>query len=370
MRFAIAFSVALSALTACKKAPSVSHASYIIGGTDDIETIEGSVRDEIPAAHLNSAVVIAIRLNDSQTKKYCSGTLIDPAGPSENPRIITNHHCFTEGGESTASIPRETIPDPCGNVFVHFGFIKGATAQSALGRCQPGSFRNDFEGDLAVFTLDKAPGAPYKPAKFWQGEVPGGRKARIVHHPMIEDTSRRRQEDVVHDATLGIDLPVAQVTRSNCQTIGLFPQTEWGLDKALGMGIKHTCDQRKGSSGSSLWDVETNTILGINWGGIILSYADSSDSETYNVATRAPYVLAFLDGNLDRMKAEIAMGTALPDREAKIASAGAKTKRALRTGCGMIGHGKSSTHSMILLLVIIACPLFVIIIESFRRRSH
>lgn len=368
MRSLLAISALLAALTGCKKAPQVSTTSYVIGDSDDIETVEGRVREEIPEKHLNANVLLGIRIDDVR-RKFCSGTLIEGATPEENPRIITNHHCFTDDGNGRGAIPRSTVKDPCGSVFVHFRFIKGETDSSPKGRCLAGSFRNDYEGDLAVFTLAESPGSRYKPAKFWSGEVDGGRQARIVHHPSLSDTGGEARENQVYDPTLGVSFPVAQVTRHNCTTVGLFPQVEWGLDKALAMGVKHTCDQRKGSSGSSLWDVETETILGINWGGIVLTYNNrTEDSETFNVATRAPYVLAFLEGRLEQVKGEIAMGTELPNNEAKLSSAGAKTKEALRTGCGVIGHGENNSFNAVLLLFVLASPLFIILAGRLKKR--
>lgn len=323
-------------LTQCKRPNQISNVAYIIG-TNDIRTVDSSNAAKIPSNHLNSVVLIAVKLSEDR-RKFCSGTIVSGAQPDSNFRIITNHHCFTEDQDNRREIPRELLPNHCELLKVYFGFFKDQTAKRTVGECLPGSFRSDYEGDLAVFTLKQNPAEPYKPATFWPDDkIPSKRKARIVHFPKIEDDDPDKEKKEAFEPTMGMQLPLAQVTDTNCETVGLFSQNEWNLDKALGMGIKHTCDQKKGSSGSSLWDSETNTILGVNWGGISLTYEDSITPETYNVATRAYYVQAFLRGDLASEKAKIALGTEIPDHDKKISSASNNTKKALKTGCGVVG---------------------------------
>lgn len=323
-------------LTQCKRPNQISTVAYIIGN-NDIRTVDSSTAAKIPTEHLNSVVLIAVKLDESR-RKFCSGTIVSGSQADNNYRIITNHHCFTEDGVSRREAPRELIPNHCENLKVYFGFYKDQVAKRTVGECLPGSFRSDFEGDLAVFTLKQNPTEPYKPATFWPDDkIPAKRKARIIHFPIVEADEPNAADKVAWEETMGISLPLGQITDTNCETVGLFSQNEWGLDKALGMGIKHTCDQKKGSSGSSLWDVETNTVLGVNWGGISLTYDNSLIPETYNVATRAYYVQAFLRGDLANEKAKITLGTELPDHDKKISRASNNTKKALKTGCGALG---------------------------------
>src|SRR5690606_36021161 len=92
-------------------------------------------------------------------------------------------------------------------------------------------------------------------------------------------------------------LPAASITDNDCRTLGGFAVDEWNLDRTLPFSIKHTCDLLHGSSGSALVDIETEKILGVNWGGIKIQYGDKS--ETVNAATAAPYVIAFLTNKLE-----------------------------------------------------------------------
>ncbi len=344
----------------CKKPHQVSTVAYIIGDTNDIHTIDAATAAKIPTAHLNSVVLIAVKLDEAR-RKFCSGTLVPASQADGNYRIITNHHCFTEDQDSRREVPRELIPNHCEKLKVYFGFYKDQIAKRTVGECLPGTFRSDYEGDLAVFTLKANPAAPYQPATFWPDDkIPAKRKARIIHFPIIEETDAKSQESLAWEETMGIALPVAQITDTNCETVGLFSQSEWGLDKALGMGIKHTCDQKKGSSGSSLWDVETNTMLGVNWGGISLTYDRGANPETYNVATRGYYVQAFLRGDLGTEKAKIVLGTELPDHDKKMNRASNNTKKALKTGCGVLGAEGLGVHFVYQIMLILVPILGVL----------
>lgn len=340
-------------ITQCKRPNQISTVAYIIG-SNDIRTVDSSTAARTPDAHLNAVVLIAVKLDDSR-RKFCSGTIVEGSQPDNNYRIITNHHCFTEDHASRRDVPREPIPNHCENLRVYFGFYKDQIQKRTIGECLPGSFRSDYEGDLAVFTLKENPADMYKPATFWPDDkIPAQRKARIIHFPIVEADEPRAGEKLAWEESMGIALPVAQITDTNCETVGLFNQNEWNLDKALGMGIKHTCDQKKGSSGSSLWDVQTNTVLGVNWGGISLTYNDSITPETYNVATRAYYVQAFLRGDLSAEKARITLGTELPNHDKKMSKASSNTKKALKTGCGALGvdgFGTQIFWTFVLLLV-------------------
>lgn len=49
-----------------------------------------------------------------------------------------------------------------------------------------------------------------------------------------------------------------------------------------------------GSSGSSLWDIESNKVIGVNWGGI----KNSADpGAIYNAATKLDFLRSFLAGD-------------------------------------------------------------------------
>jgi V8-like Glu-specific endopeptidase len=273
------------ALPACKKAHEVNRTAYIVGPTNDIKKMGDSERREVPAGVYNASVLIATQLKDKKIK-FCSGTLLAGAGVSEPNRILTNHHCFArQDGEGKAV--DELIDEACTGTKVYFGYYAGEASAAASVPCQQGSLRTNFDGDLAVFNLAENPKPPHVPLQLWDGDsVPEGRKAYIVHYPDVS-------ENLEPIAPGAARLPVAAVTIQDCKVAGPFDPAEWDLDRTLPYSIRHTCDLIHGSSGSALVDAQTSTMIGVNWGGIKITY--DSGTRVDNVATRIDFVRAFLD---------------------------------------------------------------------------
>lgn len=355
----------MSIVVGCKAARKLTRAAYIIGPTNEIVAVEPKMTKDIPPAHLRSVVLLVLNL-DEKHRKFCSGTLIDPAADATQLRVLTSHHCFTDEVDDNNAVPREFVPQACQKTTVIFGFFKGMTQNRALGLCAENSLMSDYEADIAVFTLKANPDPVYQPAKLWAGtDIPMNRAARIIHFPTIDASDPNANQNLVYEKAVGISLPVAQITDKDCFTKGPFAESDWHLDRALGFGVKHTCDQKKGSSGSALFDVETNTILGVNWGGIIIN-DQFNNQETFNVATRADYVRAFLAGDTTKEKDKVAMGSQFPEDQGQTKRAGERMQRVLSgTACGTIGSmADGSTLPFIAQLLFLTPALWV-----FRRRS-
>lgn len=260
----------MTSIFSCKKRMYYrSTAAYIIGN-NDIKPVDSSNKRLIADKYLKASVAISTRLDfKSIHNKSCSGTLIKAAVSGGNYRILTNHHCFAEvDSTNNNKISEKLIPGACKLTKVIFGAVKGETGKSEVIGCREGSLHNIFDSDLAVFELEKNPSAKYAPVPIsTKTGVPIGYKVSVVHFPNT-DADRKNAEKLPRATDTGLsEVPIAQLTIENCIVLGRFPPAEWHLDSALKWGVKHSCDQKKGSSGSSLWDVEDQAILGVNWGG-------------------------------------------------------------------------------------------------------
>ena len=114
------------------------------------------------------------------------------------------------------------------------------------------------------------------------------------------------------------------------------------------MSLKHTCDLKTGSSGSSLWDVASGKIVGINWGGI----KDRANPDSaYNAATGSEYVLKFLGkeikNGMDQTKNATTMQTGRTTANDPKKS---KKKDFMGVSCGIIGRYVESISIIFFLL--------------------
>ena len=357
-------------LTGCKPSNKMffNSAGYIIGATDDIRTMTETEQKEVSAKHLAAAVLLTTMV-DGAKRKYCSGTLLAPETGKTNYRVITNYHCFSAEESTERTMHDVSLTDGrCEKIKVFLGYIKASLDKREVRDCEVGSLRFDPEADLAIFELSQNPSERFGPAEIFTGDTIGiGRKASVVHFPSITEGN---MEDMVFEPQVGYKLPVAQVTIANCSTLGPFPPEEWYLDTTLKMGVKHTCDQKKGSSGSALWDDETDKIMGVNWGGITLNYSNPDRTEVYNVATEARYLRAFVDADtqfLASFKEQSA------EAVAKAQESGAGTtvveknssKKLSLKKCGSIGGALPLTPTL-LVWGLLGLPL----LGFFRRRKN
>ncbi len=352
-------------VSACKKPVVVSNWAYIVGDSNDIVTIGDDPTQEIPAAHLNAAVVLTTNI-DSSRRKFCSGTMIASDAAEDTYRIVTSRHCFAPSDNEDRESENQLLEGACESTKAFFGFYRHEIDQREIGKCRVGSLRTDLEGDLAVFHLEKNPSDKYQPSTFWSnGPTPlTGRRARIVHFPTVDREVDGNNDKVVYETEAGTFLPLGQLTTANCEISGTFDPIDWNLDTALAFGIKHTCDQKKGSSGSSLWDAETNTILGINWGGISITYNNPLRTETWNVATNADYVNLFLKAEHEPEKAKILSQKPDPgsyqSADSTQATKSNGVNKRLRIGCGTVSGTNADESSRFLTFCLLALPVLLL----------
>lgn len=349
----------LSVSLSCKPVIKASRPGYIVGPQNDISTFSKEDEERIEPDVVNAAVLIITKISESR-KKFCSGVLIAPAGGEKHLRVLTNHHCFADvskEGEVSARI----LPTACNETTIYAG-LRTDTKKTSKVDCVEGSLRSDSAADIAVFSLAEDLPSQFKPLSLWTGEKGApGKKALIVHYPDIP-------QNAVNDPESGFRIPSLATTLDDCVSKGLFPADEWNLDRSLPYGLKHTCDLVHGSSGSPLIEAESNTILGINWGGIKVDYGNRS--ETVNVATRADVIEAFLKGKLDQFKEN--MDGEQNSSDAKVAErerADQKQKDPLKkTFCGTISRTNGTLSWLWFFIPLL--PLLFSFRRSMRSEKH
>ena len=337
----------------CKPTFNKSLTSYIIG-SNDIRVLADPAGINFNDLAYSSSVVITTDLSPTK-KKFCSGTLIQSSTEGGNYRILTNFHCFLPDENLSSDI----LAGHCSSTRVYHGFFKPNMDRVFKTKCKvTGDFSWDVEGDLALFEIEENPSIKdsegnelYRPAnlqKVFDTSYPTN--AMLVHYPFI-DQLRDDYLELTHlDQDSGIRIPYGQVTDQNCKVEGIFDQNEWQYDAALSMGVKHDCDQQKGSSGSALWRLGSSEIIGINWGGIKLKYSNEDSERVYNVATNINYGIDFISGNLREKYASADMvPSGARMTEVQNTEAEEKNKK-----CGILGAGFSgSLYSYLLLLPIL-----------------
>lgn len=365
----VALAGTTSLVSGCKRpAVEVGTTAYIVGPTNDIKPAsgnDGSSDPGITPAVMNAAVLVATKLADKRVK-FCSGTLVAPEAGQQTLRVLTNHHCFAVPG-ADGKATKALLVEACSFTTIYFGFLPGQAREAESVGCQAGSLRTNFEGDLAVFTLAHNPPDKYQPLALWSGEdAPVGRAAAIVHYPDVETQAETPPEG-------GPKLPTAAITVTDCRIQGAFATSEWDLDRTLPYSLRHSCDLIHGSSGSGLIDVLTGTVIGVNWGGIKITYDDGQRVD--NVATKASFAQAFLDGREDEVVRQTQAGVGQSgnlgsagknsdDGEKKSESFGSSVAK---KACGTLSASAAEVGSRLPGYVLLLLPLMVSLLSKRRR---
>lgn len=377
-RFSV-FAIA-AALVGCKaQLESLNTTAYIIAN-NDIVPLEKNNAVELPNNSIRASVLIATWQSSGKVK-FCSGALLSPKQEGGLYRILSNHHCFASVDDKGKS-EQALIPESCTNTRVIFEFSDLTDKPTAQLNCVPGSLVTNQTLDLSVFNIAGELPEGIKPLEFWnREEVPADREAYIVHYPDI-------QEHYKNLPNTSVQLPKASITTANCKVFGRFAEDEWALDPALPTSLRHSCDLKHGSSGSALFDKETNTIIGVNWGGVKISA--SGAIRTDNVATASQFVEEFLLSANGEIKAvNIPQPSSLEAQrasneqeeisgQAKSASKDAAKKIATKQ-CAVVGLSDANSNGVqqLMLFLLFFAPLVLTAVlfgqgsqPKFAKQSH
>ena len=296
VRFSLfSFLIAPLAYVACKpEGSTLISPGFILGNNDIILSKKGNASQ--PVAKVENSSVLLVTELVSGAKKVCSGTLVIPEKGKTRPRIVSNHHCFYKT-DANDNVLADRLEEACVGTKVAFSFREGSFADTTWLKCVPGTLRTTLVGDLAVFEIEGNLPVGAIAAKPSLTELISNEPALVVHFPSIP-------ENFSSVAEAKVRLHKQAFTTADCKIVGVFPKSEWTLDPSLRFANQHTCDLEHGSSGSGLWSADGTRFIGVNWGGIEITYNKGSNQPTLrqtNVATQASFVQAFLDNTSDEL---------------------------------------------------------------------
>jgi hypothetical protein len=328
-------------LGACKNlSVNRNPSGYIIGANSIGKASESSNKSNY---NLDAFVLIAT-LTKNNTVKKCSGTIIKHNNIF---KVLTNHHCFAKSKDgATASLTLEE--NACVKTTV-FANLNPNHKEHLVYSCRKDSLKTNKAADIAVFTLDAPEDSELQYLELSDADVQvKDQEAYVVHYPDI----RENQIKLPNTPYL---VPLMAITDEECQVQDRFPENEWTLDESLQYAVKHTCDIVDGSSGSALVMKETNKLIGLNWGGIIIQYKDRSLKT--NTATHVSFVHMFLNGELSNQMSSRGMADASTDISAKKKSQSKSEKKP--NFCGTLGSkGVNQLFLASLLLLPLLAPTF------------
>lgn len=326
--------------SSCKKQVERSTVSYVIGDNNmKVLEFNSEVFGQFKSA-INSTALIVTE-TDTGSKKYCSGVLVQGANTQ---KILTNHHCFAVPGQNGLAT-ENLIPTACRETTVYFNMIEGVQDSATSAECIEGSLITDFAADLATFSISGTLPENAKPIPLMTDSDVAGRAAFIIHYPV-------ESSKLVYVNKFGGSFPLATITYEDCKVIGKFPQDEWKQIPVLSVSHRHTCDLIQGSSGSPLIDLETNRLLGVNWGGIKVQ--SGGDLRVDNAATSAAYATQFLQH-------QGAPNTMASNLQSLVTQSKQETSKEVKKPvCGSIGILKESGFPTVLALLLpFIVPLYI-----------
>lgn len=344
--------------TACKKQVSSSRTAYVIG-EDNMESIDQSSDPYVKYKDTIESTVLIVTQTPTGGAQFCSGALVQG---KTSLRILTNHHCFAIKGENNLATPT-LLSTACQKTKVYFNVIQGALDAVTRASCIEGSLINDFNADLASFSIQGQIPANIRPLDFYESNDVENRAAFIIHYPS-------RADSFAFVKSAGGRLPVATLTEDDCKINGRFPESEWRQLPVLSVSYRHECDLIQGSSGSPLVDLESRKLIGVNWGGIQVK--TGSDLRVDNAATSAQYAKEFIlsEGAPNRVSSLLTSIVAKSKQEA------ASSEEDDKPSCGSISsflgsskeNSDSASHS--LLLVFLLAPTFFSIYYHSKKRYN
>ncbi len=347
----------------CKnKKTTISETAYILGKNDIQVFSAANLNEDFYTQAFNASVLLTTKLNNGKIK-FCSGTLSKHPDFGSRPFIISNHHCFAIPGENGRASPN-LLPESCQKTDVYFGYSTNINNVFKT-KCDIKSFRTSYDGDLSIFNLETDPPAPYLPIEMIDPKEknPENQEAIIIHYPSSEESG-------IENVGTNSNLPVAAVTKTDCNIQDFFAQDEWKLDRLFPFSFKHTCDLVHGSSGSSIISHRLNSqeplIYGVNWGGVELKYG--SELVKINVAIGPEFITAFIQNRVAEFKTKT-LGTVQNSQDLSQASGASNSKAGVETKetaeeekkkkwCGVIKYPCHCNDKLILLFPILFAGFF------------
>ena len=262
----------------------LSRRGNIIGINEIVPVAVAREAGQVDAALLTRSLGAAALLVTVVGSKYrhCFGSLLPAVEGEQQPRIITNRHCFAAA--------REQLPaSACARTSVYFNFSQPDAP--LLGRgCLRGSLRTHDSADLAIFTLRHELPPQHRPFTLWKGVIPAQREAFLLHYPHVIHNFSSPARSVSQLPGTRRYFPITAVSADGCVVKG---RPEKGLWRLVPFGMAHSCDMTKGSSGAALIDFETGKLLGISWGGLRLQIGKIT--KKVNFAVSADFLRKFID---------------------------------------------------------------------------
>lgn len=275
----------LLVLMACEvQRQPLSRRGNIIGDNEIVPVAVAQEAGQVDTAVLQRSLGAAALLVTAIGDKYrhCFGSLLPAAEGEQQPRIITNRHCFAAA--------RQQLPaKACARTSVYFNFSQ-PDAPLLGRRCLLGSLRTHASADLAIFTLQRELPPQHRPFMLWKGAIPAQREAFLLHYPHVIHSFSSPARSVSLLSGTRLYFPITAVSADDCVVKG---RPKKGLWRLVPFGLAHRCDMTKGSSGAALIDFKTGKLLGISWGGLKLQVGKIT--KKVNFAVSADFLRRFID---------------------------------------------------------------------------
>ncbi len=240
----------------------------------------GQVDAAVLRRSLNAAVLLVIATKNEY--KHCFGSLLPAAKGEQQPRVVTNRHCFAS---ARARLPATA----CAHTSAYFNFSQPETP--LLGRrCARGSMRAHAGADLAIFKLQRKLPPSQQPLALWRGTIPPQREAFLLHYPHVIHNLAAPARSVQQLPGTTHYFPITAVSADGCVVQG---RPKKGLWRLVPFGMTHSCDMTRGSSGAALLDFTTGKLLGVSWGGLKLQIGNIT--QKINFAISADFLRKFID---------------------------------------------------------------------------
>lgn len=257
---------------------------------------------------------VVMRITKSDGKNYhCSGFIESFHGGDQiTAKIVTNHHCFSlrdpdSRGDDGLILPADPkvgltyhdLDEPpmerglCDTTIVWLGGHHTVISQDEYAsRCVGGSLRSNRSMDIAVFdVLVNLQGLKHLPAPLPISSRPAPAAGEKVYTVNYVAPHGFPVQHLTKDCRVGRPFYRFILRPSEFYTNHLLKGTYGDL---LSSSFSHNCPLSPGASGSALVSEETGEVVGLNWGGAIIT--DTSGKRQRDAALSSACIRYFLHG--------------------------------------------------------------------------